>query len=170
MAGGDAWQGACMAGGMHGRMGMHGEGGMRGRGACVAGRACMAKGACVAGWACMVRGMRGMADNMGYGQWAGGTHPTGMHSCYIITFKWQHILQVCKFQCESWNLVFSKWRDFGPIRWIGQFWQNQPCINRIQFQPVCEWQPGLTGFFSVMKITWSKRWKFFFSKLIFESI
>ena len=27
--------------------------------------------------------MHGRADTTGYGQWAGGTHPTGMHSCWF---------------------------------------------------------------------------------------
>ena len=26
-------------------------------------------------------------DNTGYGQWAGGTHPTGMHSCFLELLK-----------------------------------------------------------------------------------
>ena len=60
--GGYVWQGACMVGG-------HAwQGGMHGRGACMAG-----EGVC-------------MADTTRYGQWAGGTHPTGMHSCYINFF------------------------------------------------------------------------------------
>ena len=58
--------GVCMV--LFGEGGMHGfiQGGMRGcsRGACVVAR----------GGACVVFSMR-------YGQWAGGTHPTGMHSC-----------------------------------------------------------------------------------------
>ena len=65
MAGGHAWCG-CMAGGMHG-------GGMHGRGACVAGdvhgRGCVWQGVMQAGE---------MATE------AGGTHPTGMHSCIEI--------------------------------------------------------------------------------------
>ena len=46
MSGGQAWQGACMTGCVHGG----------GGGACVAGETATP---------------------------AGGTHPTGMHSCYI---------------------------------------------------------------------------------------
>ena len=62
--GGHAWQGACMAGGMHGRehawqWGMHG-GGCAGQG-----------GVCIAGE------MATAGD---------GTHPTGMHSCGYNSF------------------------------------------------------------------------------------
>ena len=65
--GGRAWQGMCMAGGMCG--GGHAwQGGMRDRGACVVGGACVPR-------------MPPSADTTGYCQWAGGTHPTGMHSC-----------------------------------------------------------------------------------------
>ena len=77
MAGGCAWQGGvcmagrvCVAGG-----GVHG----RGVGACVAGGACVAEGG-----GGMAGGVRATADTMGYGQWAGGTHPTGMHSCFVL--------------------------------------------------------------------------------------
>ena len=82
------------------RGGVRGEGGMRGegghawwKGACmVKGGACVAKGgvrgkgvvcgegACVKKGVCLVKG--GCAwDTTRYDQWAGGTHPTGMHSC-----------------------------------------------------------------------------------------
>ena len=98
------WQGACM-GSMHGRgacvAGEHawGGGGCAWQGACVVG-ACVV-GACVVGgmhgkghvwWGvcgrgvCMVGGMHAMhaprtlRDTVG--QCAGGTHPTGMHSCF----------------------------------------------------------------------------------------
>ena len=115
VAGGCAWQGACVAGGMCGRgpcmVGdMCGRGGMHGRGACMAGGhawqgACVAGGQCGrgdvhgrVGGACMVGGvwqgvcmphmppptLRDMV-----GQCAGGTHPTGMYSCFIIFFSGQ---------------------------------------------------------------------------------
>ena len=60
--GGMYGRGECMArGGMCVWWGgMHGRGGICGRGCAWQGGACVA-----------------------YGQWAGGTHPTGMHSCYI---------------------------------------------------------------------------------------
>ena len=66
--GGHVWQGegACMAGGVHGGGHMW-QGGIRGRGACVAGGMC-GRGACVAGETATE---------------ADGTHPTGMHSCYL---------------------------------------------------------------------------------------
>ena len=36
------------------------------------------------GGACMVFSV--FSDTMRYGQWAGCTHPTGMHSCYFVQF------------------------------------------------------------------------------------
>ena len=68
MAGGHAWQGACMVGGMHG-------------GGCVAGghawqEACMTGGVCMTGEGACVAGEMATA--------AGGTHPTGMHSSFTI--------------------------------------------------------------------------------------
>ena len=83
---GHAWQGVCMAGGVHGR-GLHGgrhvwqgacvAGGMHGRYVHSGGHAW--QGVCEGG----VHGGEGayVADTTRYGQWAGGTHPTGMHSC-----------------------------------------------------------------------------------------
>ena len=88
----------CSQGGVHGERGVvHGEGGVRGEGGGVHGK----WGACVAKWgACVVKGgmcgrgclwwvaggghawyapspiLRDTVD-----QCAGGTHPTGMHSC-----------------------------------------------------------------------------------------
>ena len=54
---GCAWQGACMAGGMHGGV-------------------CVWQGA----------GTHGQGDMHGRGATAaGGTHPTGMHSCLVIS-------------------------------------------------------------------------------------
>ena len=55
VAGGHAWWGTCMAGGMHGKG--HAWWG----GVCVAGGSCLAEEMAIA---------------------AGGTHPTEMHSCY----------------------------------------------------------------------------------------
>ena len=49
-------------------------------GACVAG-ACVARGACMPGGACAVCTPRGLIIRDTFGQCAGGTHPTGMHSC-----------------------------------------------------------------------------------------
>ena len=103
------WQrGACMAmGGMHGNggmhRGMHGWGGMHGGGYAWHGGV-HGMGVCMAGGmhgreACVAGGVHGRgagghvwlgggtfppwADTvaMAYGQWAGGMHPTGMHSC-----------------------------------------------------------------------------------------
>ena len=59
----------CPQGAGHAWQGVHAQGGMHGRGVwgvCV----CRGRGACV-------------ADTTRYGQWAGGTHPTGMYSCYL---------------------------------------------------------------------------------------
>ena len=79
--------GACVAG----KGGVHGRGrGYAGKGVCVAGgmcgrvacmvRACMAggcawQGACMAGGACVAGETAAAAD---------GTHPTGMHPCYVF--------------------------------------------------------------------------------------
>ena len=38
------------------------------------------------GGACMVFSV--FSDTMRYGQWVGGTHPTGMHSCYTWLHTW----------------------------------------------------------------------------------
>ena len=65
MAGGHAWQGACVVGGMHGR-------GHAWQGACVAG------------------GMRGNGRACVVGEVATATdctHPTGMHSCCVNSFS-----------------------------------------------------------------------------------
>ena len=82
MAGGHAWQGACMTGGMCGTGAcMAGERGVHGGGVCMAGGH--------AWWGCAWQGGHTwwgacMADTTRYSQWAGGTHPTGMHSCIYI--------------------------------------------------------------------------------------
>ena len=98
MAGRYAWQevihgmhgrGACMVGGMHGRgvCGRGQGGGHVWQGGQLHGRrACMAGFVCVCGGCAWQGGMHGRAhpppaDTTRYGQWAGGTHPTGMHSC-----------------------------------------------------------------------------------------
>ena len=54
------------------------SGGMRGfiRGACMV----------LFGGACVVFSV--FLDTMRYGQWAGGTHPTGIHSCFNVLFFW----------------------------------------------------------------------------------
>ena len=57
-------------------------------------RAC-SRGACVlapGGRACLLRGEACVVFSMRYGRWAGGMHPTGMHSCLFlqsqIQIKW----------------------------------------------------------------------------------
>ena len=105
VAGGHAWQGACMVGGawwggMHGRGGMHDRGGMHGRGgghvwwgACMAGG--MYSRGCVwwedmHGRGCVVGSVHDTHANLPnttrYSQWADSTHPTGMHSCFRVSF------------------------------------------------------------------------------------
>ena len=79
--GGHAWQG-----GVHGRACVAGghvwQGGMHGKGVCMAGGnvwwgVCVAEGVCIAGQC--VAGETATA--------AGGTHPTGMHSCnFYLSF------------------------------------------------------------------------------------
>ena len=71
MAGGHAWQGACVA------EGHAWQGGMQGRGHAgqrVCGRGCAWQGSCVAG----AKHAREMATE------AGSTHPTGMHLCLLF--------------------------------------------------------------------------------------
>ena len=99
--GGHAWKGgmcgrgACMVGGMCGSGrawwgGMCGRG-VHGRGACMAGRGMHGREGHAWQGACMAGSMHGrgcawqgacVADTTRYSQWAGSTHPTGMHSCY----------------------------------------------------------------------------------------
>ena len=96
--GGHAW---FYLGGVRGFIwgGMHGFiwGGMRGF---IRGHAWFYWGVC------MVFSV--FSDTMRYGQWAGGTHPTGMHSCLLINF-----------------IILRKiWSDFhkivhGRSRWAG---------------------------------------------------
>ena len=119
MAGGCAWQG-----GVHGWGGMHGRGhawlgGHAWQGACICRGTCVAGGGmcglgrhawqggvgamhgrgCVTGGHVWQGGVHATADTMGYGQWTGSTHPTGMHSCSRMglhpTFKW--------FYCFQWE-------------------------------------------------------------------
>ena len=79
--GGHAWQGACVAEG-------HGGGGMAG-------------GACVAH---MPPTPPPPPDTARYGQWAGGTHPTGMHTCFTNDYLDQH--QITILFVIRWN----KWK------------------------------------------------------------
>ena len=95
MAGGHAWseRHVWSVGGVHGR-GACVVGGMHGRGACMAGGACMVRGACVVSGGCAWPGGHvwsegGMRDEDMAGQCAGGTHPTGMHSCKHLFYLFQ---------------------------------------------------------------------------------
>ena len=58
--------------------------GVRGRGACMAGETCMAGGMHGRGhaWRGGGQAWQGVARNMAIA--AGGTHPSGMHSCYMV--------------------------------------------------------------------------------------
>ena len=77
--GGDAWHGACVAGGMHGKRCVW-------QGVCVVG-ACIVGVACVAGvcgrWTCVQETVTEV----------GGTHPVGMHSCLLDYFN--ALLMLC---------------------------------------------------------------------------
>ena len=111
---GCAWWGACMAGGACVARG----GGMHGRGACMANGACMVGGvhgglACVVGqhawqggghvwWGVCMAGKTAIA--------AGGTHPTGMHSCYILFPDLLSESGVCH-HCRDWNTTVNKPTD-----------------------------------------------------------
>ena len=84
---GHAWQGRCMAGGVHGRR-MCVWWGHVWQGACMAGGTCL--GGMCGGGACMVQGMHGRghvwqgACIVGKTAIAtGSTHPAGMHSVFM---------------------------------------------------------------------------------------
>ena len=112
----------CLGGGMHGCSG----GGVCG---CLGGHAWLLRG-CVCGcsWGvCMVAlegGMHGCSGGCAwlllggacmrydeiwrYDQWAGGTHPTGMHSCFGIIFEMSPLLHCDRplpFACYSEQLL-----------------------------------------------------------------
>ena len=72
MAGGRVWWGACVAGGWGG--------------AWLGGGACMVKGR-----AWYVRSPCIPRDTVG--QCAGGTHPTGMHSCFALVFAFPWVIR-----------------------------------------------------------------------------
>ena len=80
MAGGHELVGDVCAGGVCMVEGMYGRGGIHGRGVCMAGGHAW-WGACMAGEHVWWGGVC-VADTIRYGQSAGGTHPTGMHSCH----------------------------------------------------------------------------------------
>ena len=64
-------------------------------------------------------GQTPLLDTTGYGQWAGGTHPTGMHSCWI----WLH----CYPDAYKFMLILLLVED--EIQWL-----NWPCkINAMLF-------------------------------------
>ena len=99
---GHAWQGACIAGGMCGRWVC------MARGACITGGACMAGGHAWQG-ACVAGGMHGRGHECTHAPWqilrAGGTHPTGKHSCKIF------FLLIVK----EWT-AFHNWPSRNPSR------------------------------------------------------
>ena len=109
MAGGHAWQGAHVAGNMHGRGhvcqgAMHDWGGMRGGGvwqgeACMEGGHVWQGGECVAGGGVHGRGAC-VAGKTEFS--AGGTHPTGVHSCCVLISKLYNIRKCCD------HFVFGK--------------------------------------------------------------
>ena len=82
-------QGVCIRQGLH-LGGLHpGEGGLHpGEGVCIQGRGSASRGGvCIQGGSAS-RGVGQTTphswNTTGYGQQGGGTHPTGMHSCYSI--------------------------------------------------------------------------------------
>ena len=86
---GHAWQGVCVAGGMHGR------------------GACMAMGS--------VHSMHApLTDTTRYGQWAGSTHPTEMHSCFHAIFGifWPNyrLMPLLELASPSLKSLFRHWR------------------------------------------------------------
>ena len=77
---------------------------------------------------------------LGYTPWAGtplGRHPPADgYCCGCNASYWNAFLFLCvvRFR-EECILLFSKWRDFRPIRWIRRILQNHSCMNRIQLHP-----------------------------------
>ena len=109
--GGCAWQGACIAGCMHGKGAMCGRGGsVHGRGTCMVEGVCMARaggawqGAFMAWRACVAGEMATAID---------GVHPTGMHSCYRICF------------CKETNLPYNLTTWIVHICESNQLWETQ---------------------------------------------
>ena len=93
MAGGYVWWGACMAGGVHGRVGpcvaeegaCMAEGGKHGRGACMAAGMCMA-GVCMA-----EGGMHGRGGHV----WQGACMAGGGHSWQEMCMAGGHAWHIC---------------------------------------------------------------------------
>ena len=85
MVGEHAWLGACMVGGGYVWQGVCMVGGC-GRGACVVGLGGVWQGACMFGgqaWQGVYVPHTPPTLRDTVGQCAGGTHPTGKHSCYV---------------------------------------------------------------------------------------
>ena len=104
-------EGGCVAGGCLWQEGVHGR------------RACVVGGMCGGGMcgrrACMPCMLSPLADTMGYGQWTGGTHHTGMHSCFNLSL---HIgCLVTNVTVHTWRrwqisyLTTSSWMGAAPI-------------------------------------------------------
>ena len=49
------------------------------------------------------------SDTMRYGQWAGGTHPTGMHSCYDILLEATTWLKITRRLDVIFNIYYLSW-------------------------------------------------------------
>ena len=101
VAGGHAWQGVCMAGGMcGGRWGVHG-GGVHGRGACMSGGMCGGGQMCGRGHAWQLGG--GMCDRDVHG---GGHVWQGVCACMAGGHVWQGACVAgCAWQGHVWQGV-----------------------------------------------------------------
>ena len=64
------------------------------------------------GGACVVFSV--FSDTMRYSQWAGGTHPTGMHSCFYCSIKNQKTKYICCNQIRH-NFLHSGSGDTWPL-------------------------------------------------------
>ena len=154
----------CVCGFIQG--GVHGFiwGGMRGFiwGACVVlfGGVCMVlfRGACVvlSRGACMVL-FRGAAcvvfpvfsDTMRYCQWAGGTHPTGMHSCgrYIVSGGSKDPFTLYLFFAFFFT-IFVKRKEHTPIiRYLEEFYKIVfvQCVMKPEYS-FKEWRTFTSNF------------------------
>ena len=109
--------GACVVapGGMHGCKGGHAW-------FYLGGHAGFIRGACVVlfGGACVVFSV--FSDTMRYGQWAGGTHPTGMHSCYMNCLDTAYSTEPieAEWHCDISNFLQPSFNWF-PLIW----WKNK---------------------------------------------
>ena len=90
-------------------------------------------------WSDTPLGSHPRADTPRYGQWAGGTHPTRMHSCLFLQSWRQTSIEIVAFaftQCKQTHIRGTnviKWPSGGKcgVQWSvallqGLIWRNRP--------------------------------------------